>query len=215
MSLAQQLLVPTFLKNPWYDPDSSGLMPYGAHQAKKATNLTASLLDLGTNGNHLSIGVTSGWDSVNGWVFNGTNQHLDTTFVPQNDQSQSLMLQVTGVTTGGAWAGTFDGATQAFLIMNLVGAGYWANGGITVTPGSALSGNLAIAGNTAYLDGIPIGGTIPTWGGAATSNLWIGCANQGGVVLYPVTANIQAIALWDTVLTNDQVAARATAMAAL
>jgi len=202
----------------WWDPNGDGLCIWAAYQPKGAANQAASYTDLSGNGNNAGVGVAPTWDAVNGWVFNGANQYLTTTFVPQNDQSQSVIVQFTGAAAQGCLAGMYDlGTNSAFRVYGVwvVAATLrYANGvSINVAPPLA-AGNLGVAGNAGYRNGVADGGAIGAWAGPTVVPLYIGCVNQGGPTHY-FDGEIQALAIYDCTLTAPQMAAVAAAMAAL
>lgn len=203
--------------NPWWDPADEGLCIWAAYQPKGAANLAASYLDLSGNGNNAGVGVAPTWDAVNGWIFNGATQYLTTSFVPQNDQSQSVLIQFTnGTTNNGSIFGVDDGVNRDFRIVP-VGAGqvYYQNGNSVAAAGNHTDGNLTVAGNQGYRDGLADGGAIGAWGGAAVNPCWIGCKNTGGSPTFYFACRVQALAIYDCALTVPQVAVVYAAMAAL
>lgn len=198
----------------WWDPTGAGLCIWAAYQPKGAASLAASYTDLSGNGNNAGVGVAPTWDAVNGWKFNGINQYLTTTFVPQDDQSQSVLVQFTNVS--GA-AGHIFGMIQAancrmFINPSNLGNTYYSNGsGNTGGVPDTTAGNLAVAGSSAYRNGAPHAGVIAAYGAVPVVACWIGRANGG---LFQA-AYIQALALYDCTLTAPQVLAVATAMSLL
>jgi len=206
--------------NPWWDPTGAGLCIWSAYQPKGAANFAASLVDLSLNGNNAGDpggAATPGWGAATGWTFDGIAQYLTTTFVPQNDQSQSVLIQYTNLTyvEQRNVFGMTDGANRAFSIeTRSLKFRYW-NGDDQYGSAIPVAGNVGIAGNVGYLDGVADTGAIPAWAGAATFPSFIGCFNQGGAAQRYITAYIQALAIYDCTLTAPQVAAVANAMAAL
>lgn len=85
------------LQDNWWDPDSEGLCSWSAYQSKGATSYTASLTDLSGNSHNASTGVQPDWDATNGWKFDGVEDYLLTTFVPQTDATQSVLVQYTNL----------------------------------------------------------------------------------------------------------------------
>jgi len=203
---------------PWYL--SGGIEPancIAAYKAIGAASLAASYLDLSGNGNDAFLGNAPGWDVVNGWVFDGIADYLKTTFVPANDQSQSLMVQFTGTANAGVAAGGGDGPNGYFGVRPDAGGAThrFYNGGIISPAGAHVAGNIAVAGAQGYINGAASGGAIGAWPGATVLSVFIGALNQGGVPNPLYQGNIQAVALYDCVLTPSQVVAVAAAMAAL
>lgn len=201
----------------WWDPNAAGLCIWAAYQAKGVANLAASYVDLSGNGNNAGVGVAPAWDAVNGWKFNGIAHFLTTTFVPQMDQSQTMIVQFTNRTGGFAAnkiCGSYGGAGLAyFFLRSGFGGSTYCNGGVRSLAPAIVFGNLAVAGNQGYMNGVPHGAAIAAWT-AAGAAAYIGCWNNGGPADY-MPIYIQAFALYDCALTGGQVAAVEAAMAAL
>lgn len=210
------------VENPWWDPNGDGLCIWSAYAAKGAASLAASYTDLTGNGNNAGVGVAPTWDGVNGWIFNGVDQYLTTTFVPQADQSQSMIVQFTNLTTAQVLCGLQSDTNSSDYLMLRGDKGtnevLYRNGSaaVVVAP-SFLAGNLCVAGNAGYRNGAAEGGAIAAWAGAApTTTVFIGAMqdNTGPAVNFDAYY-CQAFALYDCTLTAPQVAAVQTAMAAL
>lgn len=204
----------------WWDPNNEGLCIWSAYQPKGAANFAASLLDLSGNGNNAGDpggAATPPWDAVNGWKFDGIADYLTTTFVPQNDQTQSGIVQFTNVTNVGVAFGVHNGANRRFKIYpnrtNTTAS--YHNGRFQHVAPPLLAGNLAVAGNQGYRTGAADGPAIGAWAGASTFPVYIGARNGIGVADFFCAIYIQAVALYDCTLTAPQVAAVATAMALL
>jgi hypothetical protein len=90
---------------------------------------------------------------------------------------------------------------------------YCCRNNVFVAPKLA-SGNLAIAGNSAYRNGISDSSAL-TGVGLNTHIAYIGCINLEGTPSWFLRGNIAAIVVYNVTLTAPQVLARATAMAAL
>lgn len=205
----------------WWDPDGAGLCIWAAYQPKGAANLAASYVDLSGNGNNCGPGAAPGWDAVNGWRFNGVNQWLDTLFVPQNDQSQTMIVQFTNYVTSGA-QDVLSGMDQGGGVQFKLDIWVWNprvrynNGGfVQVVRNVAAGGNLCVAGNQGYWNGAPDGVAIGPWAGPTALTAYIGASNVWGAPAMHSQIDIQAYALYDCTLTALQVAAVAAAMAAL
>jgi hypothetical protein len=204
------------VENDWWDPNGEGLCVWAAYQPKGAASLAASYTDLSGNGNDAGVGVAPTWDAVNGWKFDGASQYLTTTFTPQNDQSQSMIVQYTNDSSSGCVAGMQQAADCRFdLFPNRTNLVIYGNGqNVNVAPGQ-VTGNVAVAGNQGYRNGVAEGAAIGAYGQVPAWPVWIGCRNASGVPAYLDTVNVQAFAIYDCVLTSAQVSAVATAMAAL
>lgn len=145
-------------------------------------------------------------------------QYLVTGVVPAS--GYSMLVQYTGATfeSGDTLCGEFV-ANAAFLIQ-YVTAGtnkfrYYSGGSLD---GSAFAtaGNIGIAGQTAYLNGVAEAGSIPAWSAATIYDIYIGAVNNAGTGAPGViAASVVALAIYSTTLTGPQVAAVASAMASL
>lgn len=208
---------------PWWNPD--GATPagatFGAWQAKAAASFAASLIDLTGNGNNLGDpggAGTPGWDAINGWIGDGIADHLTTTFVPANDQSQTVLVQFTGLVattlTDYLCGATNAGGSFAIGQSTVINRCWYGNGVVIGVIPALAAGNLAVAGNTAYRDGAPDGGPMGVWGGASTRTVYLLALNLGFPTNF-VAANVQAFVIYQNTLTGPQVLARAVAMAAL
>lgn len=204
----------------WWDDDGAIACCWAAYQPKGAAAFLASLTDLSGNGNNAGDPGGAGtptWDAVNGWKFDGIAQYLTTTFVPQNDQSQTMIAQYTTVTNTGIIAGMRDGVDGLFALRPDDGsnkAKYYNGSNRAVAP-RLLAGNLCVAGNTGYRDGASDSLAIGAWACAALTPVIISGYNDVGIPTAPCAAYIQAFALYDCTLTAPQVLAVSTAMAAL
>jgi len=203
----------------WWDPNNEGLCVWGAWQAKGALSLADSYVDLSGNGNNLSLGVAPGWAVGTGWQFDGVTHFLKTGFIPASDQSQSYFIQFTNgsaVTGNKVLFGMLSGVQWTWIrpVPNAIQLDY-AHGttNVFVSPNKT-TGNLGIAGNQGYRDGVPDGGAIAGFSAAPTRDIWIGAMNNGAATWYYQFYGI-AFVIYDCVLTAGQVASVYAAMAAL
>jgi len=201
---------------PWWM--AAGVTPWAAYAPKGAASFAASLVDLTGQGHDAADPgglATPGWDAVNGWTFDGLAQYLTTTFLPQNDQSQSAFVQFTnGLGTTRCIFGHGAGADKEFLLFRQISTGVrYANGGLVNVGGNIAAGNLGIAGNRGYRNGVAEGAAIGAWEGAVPgTGLTIG-AYAG--FLYFDQVNIQSFIIYSVALDEPQAALIAAAMAAL
>lgn len=181
------------------------------YQPKGAANLAESYTDLSGNGNDAAAVVAPTWDAVNGWVFNGTTQWLDSGITPG-----TLYTFFVG------FSGALPGTSNAYLFGNgggVVGIDpnnttfsqvLWRFNSAVRTSPVMVAGILAMNADGGYRDGVfdsPISAGTPT----TVNTIAIGRANGGGLR----AANIQTFAIYDNKLTAPQVAAVSAAMAAL
>ncbi len=209
--LASATTTPDTIPANWWDPNDEGLCVWAAYQPKWAGSLAASYTDLSGEGHDAGVVVAPTWDAVNGWIFNGSTQYVTTTFVPQADYSQSVIVQFTNVTTNNTAICNNIASTNGYfgIVPRRWGTMRYCHGGVTAQAPDHLSGNLCVAGQQGYRDGVADGAAIPTGPVDTAKGLYIGAGNLG---LY-CACKIQAIAIYDCALTSDQVAAVAAAMA--
>jgi hypothetical protein len=199
--------------------------PWAAYQPKGAASFAASLIDLTGNGNNAGDpggANTPDWDAVNGWDFDATaSEYLTTAFVPGDDNTQSVIVQFTGASVnGGMLAGArHDSDSQVYLGPRKGGSDdrEYANAGAVTAGARVASGNMAVAGNRGYYNGIAEGAAMGAWvGGIALVPLHIGRLNRDDAAPGNYfTGYIQALVIYDSTITAAQVLAVATAMAAL
>ena len=203
---------------PWYLAcDISRFSCIAAYKATGATDLAASYDNLAAPGNGLADGTydltapvaAPAWNTVTGWTFDGLTQYLTTGIPIPDAQTWSMIVQFSSVTSEGYATGYFNTllANGFMLTPNRLDAHrryYNGNAGLLIDP-SITEGVMAIAGATAYLDGVP-DGTIVTL--ASTSpQFYIGADYDPwttGVHAY-CGLDIQAIAIYDAVLTEEEV----------
>ena len=189
-----------------------------AYQPKGAASLAASKVNLANPGTYDAFGaVPPTFNTSTGWTFDGISQVLATGIMP-TIQDYTGIVQFSGVSGGGGtWM--FGGfGSRLFGIQPIDDQGSpnvaYLNGSFVRVSPSLTSGNLAIAGNQGYRNGIADGGTIASGTGTHV-DVYIGALNNGGGDAGHRSCVIQAIAFYNNVLTSGQVAAVATAMAAL
>lgn len=197
----------------WWDPLGGNLCVWAAYQPKGAADLASSYLDLSGNGNSTGPGVAPAWDAVNGWTFDGGTQYLVTTFTPQVDQSQSMVVQFTNAADNQTLCGSYNPAA-GFLIQNFATNVVYHNGASVFVLPVLLSGNLCVAGSFGYRNGVlDAVGIANLW--TAPFAVYIGALNLAGAPAQFSQASIQALAIYDCILDGPTVALIAAAMAAL
>lgn len=205
----------------WWDPDDEDLCIWAAYQARGVGSFASSLIDRSGNGNHAGDpgGVfTPTWDAVNGWVFDGIQNYLTTTFVPQNDQSQTTLVQYAAAGVGNeSLFGANNGAGGVYQIWpnRAVFNVRYANGGLLVVVPQLVAGNLGIAGNQGFRNGVPDGGALGVWSIGSALPIFIGAHSTAGGPANEYDGSIQALAIYTCVLTDAQVLAVAVVMATL
>jgi hypothetical protein len=186
-----------------------------AYQPKGAASLAASYTNLGTSGagNNAAPGVAPTFSG--GWVFNGSDQYLTTGLAIGT--AYTVLIQYIDFTTGlnKTLFGSYEAADQAALVQ-ATGSGmktFHEAANSFVDPDMA-AGNYGFAGQQAYRDGVAEGAVMAT-GTDPTIAAFIGALNLLGSAGQYSAVTVTAFGVWSTTLTAPQVAAKATAMAAV
>jgi hypothetical protein len=207
------------LKSPWYL--SGGITKsscVASYKAKGATNLVTSLINLVSPGDFNLVSDTlPTWNSTDGWIFNGDDgTYLDTGIIPvtvgqvwsmlarfSNAKLETSTSQVVGKPSEG-------GIGRFYIAPNRTTYGVlYANGDMeSKTPGMT-NGVLAIAGNKGYRNG-NLDATIATADGTSTLPIKIGYVDWDDWPGY--TGNVQAVAIYNTILSGAQILAVSNAM---
>lgn len=204
----------------WWDPDDESLSIWTAWRPYGADSLAHSYMDLSGNGNDATVGTAPGWDTGEGWQFTAaSSQYLTTAFTPANDQSQTVIVQFKAVTNNGYLFGCIEDANEEFWIIPDDGGGNveFANGQSNTDATVVLAGNLAVAGDEGFKEGVAQSMSLGAWAGASAEVAYIGAYNQGGGggAAGFLGGTIQAMAIYDVTLTDAQVAKVAVAMTAM
>lgn len=199
---------------PWYL--SGGIAEancIAAYQPKGAADYAASKINIANPGTYDAYeGVAPPWDVTNGWM--PTAHYLRTDIVPVRGQ-WSLIVRFSNAITAnncvplGAFTG-FNTAFYIYLINSNNTTSYYNGSSLTVSPRSS-SGVLAIAGQTAYKNGIAEPGNIAVGSGIITAKIYL-CALSSPSSSNYMRGYIQAIAIYNTVLSAPQVLAITAAM---
>jgi hypothetical protein len=205
----------------WLAGGISAANAIGAYQAQGAANLAASYVNLANPGTYdAAPGVAPTWDAVNGWKFlASSSQCLTTGITPSPLALWTVICKFSdAITVNAALFGQL-GATAHTYILPLYGGNscQYLNGspasGLIIT-GALTSGVLAIAGTKAYHDGSAEAGTISN-GSGTTYPILIGGIQRVATRTNYITAYEQAVAIYDTPITAEQVLAVTNAMNAL
>ena len=207
----------------WTSGGATGAV--AAYQPYGAASLTASYTNLVNSGtNDAAPGVAPTFASTTGWTFNGSTQYLTTGITPT--VTYTMLVQFSGATNNGTLAGAYlftsgSGTEDRFyLTPNHPSTNrQYANGSTSsfLRPGAAVSsGNMAMAGKTAYLNGSS-DGTIPAGSITSIGGILLGATDftSGGGSLSVTNGSIKAAAIYNVTLSSSQVSAIAAAMANL
>ena len=196
-----------------------------AYQGKGASSYAASLVNLHNPGAYdLVEGVTPDWESSRGWYFgapSGSTDYLKTGIVPDG-QGWSYLVQFSDYTAGDCWNDLFGMMDSAQSLVVSINANRYQS--VLYTNGTAYKsivpaqndGNLAIAGSSAFRNGVREGSGLADWGGKTnTLELYLGTKNLDGSPYSKLYAWVQAFVVYRSILSDAQIAAVAAEMAAL
>lgn len=190
---------------PWYL--AGGILAancVAAYKPKGAASLAASYVNLANPGtNDAAPGVAPTFDTATGWTFGGT-QYLLNGVVPLTNQTWSAIAQYTmpGRNDGDLF-GVYDG-TRFFSIAPYTSSGaaaFYNNGNYAQIGSGNASGIVAIARNKAYVNGLPLTGTIGTLAGTNTTAMWVGGRNSDSKFV----GALAALAVYNTPISPFQV----------
>jgi hypothetical protein len=205
---------------PWYLAGGDAA-PIQANRFLKKASLAAALVNEITPGTgDLTAGTNPPtWNTSTGARFitgDTDTQHLHTGMTALSGSVTSFVC-FTVRTNGAADTvyGSYDSGTYYIQRNNVAGNLVFCSGGvITVTGGALTNGThtLAMAGDTAYLDGQPVTGSLG--GSAVNLEIFLGALNFGGTAVQGCGCDITHWAFWNTVISANQIASvHARAMA--
>lgn len=193
--------------------------PIAVYQPKGAASLAASYVNLVNPGTYdAALGTEPSFDAATGWTFNGTDQYLATGINP-NAQTWSYLIRFSDCAIVDAFQYIFGrtgtGCNVAFGTSESAGNLSYYNGGSLIKSTRLSSGVLAMAGASAYRNGVAEIGTIGAYSGTTANSLWIG-AISGGTFGNVPAHKTQAVAIWNTSTNHATwIPAVSAAMAAL
>jgi hypothetical protein len=185
-----------------------------AYQPIGAADYAASKINLANPGTYNATdSAAPDWDATNGWDFNGTTHRLLTGIVPAAGYTMIVRFSnynqsvVNGIIIGFAAS-----ATQRFNIQPVKSTGhFYCYGDAAIDTGSFLSnGIMCMAGDDCYLNGSLEATLSGTWG-ATIYQIGIGASGAAAGANFADTY-IQAVAIYDTAITSDQVSALTAAI---
>lgn len=208
---------------PWYLAGGvSATNCIEVHQPIGAASYAESLTDLSGNSNSAQEGVAPDWDATNGWKFNGSSHYLLTAISAVGTNTYSYIVRFSNVTSGGVViALRTSSGYRCDMRCDSSSKRQYSNSSKTLSSvgTNVTSGVMAMAGSKAYYNGSDESLTLGSGGTTTLQQVGIGARNDpysgvGSVDQY-TAIYIQAMAIYNTALTPDQVAAITTAMAAL
>ena len=200
--------------------------PVAAYQPKGAASLAASYVNLANPGMYDVVGGAAypSWSAGVGWSFSAaSHQHLNTG-ITSRLYGWTMMCQFANASyyshfgDGDVLMGKYQYRQAFYLAPTLTSSlTRWQSGGSSYNISNITTGgNMALAGQKAYLNG-NLQATITTdWGNTAQAgSVLIGAFNIISTPSNWFQGDIIAAALWSTALSDAQVAAVSAAMAAL
>ena len=214
--------VPTPPVTNWWEAGGT-ISCIAAYQPKGAASLAESYLNLENPGTYdASPIVAPTFNTATGWTFNGSTQYLDTGIVPAANMTFIVQFSGGGSVDSRVMFGGIDtGALSAlvgftpFVEIPPNGVAYVNGSGFWLKEVNMTDGNIAIAGNKAYRNGIDEGLTLGAWSGTPSHSIFIGARSFNGARNLPWSGTIIAWAAYSSVLSASQIAAISSAMAGL
>lgn len=176
--------------------------PLVVYQPKGAASLAASYVNLVNPGTYdAAPGNAPGWSSGTGWVFSGA-EYLGTGL--SQGLHTWLVYFANAVSNGFAFGAEYQKAAPRWygniLVQSRSGQPFYGGGDMT-------SGVLCLAGDYAvYKDGTLLASGSPGGTTPRTGEYYVGANNASGPQSNFI-GDILAIAIWNSVLTADEVAA--------
>lgn len=199
----------------WWDNNGAISGCVAAYAPKGAASLASSYTNLTGNATYNAAPGVAPTLNANGWVFNGTTQYLTTGVVPTNSWSMIATYSSATFSGGAAVAGMFR-SSNGIVLQFFANAGNqyrFYNAGVLVAGTWLSTATIAVAGQTAYVNGSSVGSILA--GSSQTVSIYIGALNNNGVSAAWVQATVNALAIYSTTLTAGEVATITTAMNAL
>ena len=217
------LLAATDSGQKWWEPSSGAFSVAGVYRAIGAASASAARVNLDNPGtNDLTTpGAAPSWAIETGWTLNGTSQFFATGLSSNGDYTMIVRFSDVGdsddrVLIGGVGSGADTRHwTSPRWFANQAGIGYGNAFTVAVTAtGWAAGGVLAVSRNKLYRDGSLIHTLSGTFSGGAAP-LFVGAFSNNGTAANFFPGKIQAVAIYNSVLSDSQVAEVSAAMAAL
>lgn len=206
------------ISSPWWL--AAGVFPVAAYQAKGAASKGNSYVNLANPGTYnLQSTSEPTFDASRGWIFNGTSHFLDTSIVPANQSTTTIIRYANNNSSGGFAIFGFRSTNNLYINPDNSGVIDYVNGTLpakSVSP-SLNSATLAIAGDKTYRNGSVESVTLNGWSGTTGYKIYLGCFYRQSTNLpsnfSPV--DIIAFAHFSSILSSAQVLALSTVVASL
>lgn len=207
----------------WWNLDGAITSCVAAYQAIGAASYAASLGNLFNPGTYTLTEPqptpTVTWNATDGWILAGSGGYLITGIVPDGQSNNwSMIYRFTNATAslGGIGILNSNGASGFYIVPNrTTGVRRYKNGnGNLEVSGVQTSGIMAVAGAYGYLNGTQETGTAGFSAWTPYESIYIGALiYASGTLLAP--CYVQAVAVYNGVLTPEEVASLTTLMGAL
>jgi hypothetical protein len=204
----------------WWDLNGTITSCVAAYQPKGAASYAASLANLTGNSDYDATELVStvDWDASDGWKGDGTNCLNTNLIANPSGETWSFIVRASNLSYSAANAifGRYYTTSNRLGLVSLTTSLRAENGGITYLDTSKpASGVFALSNVKYYKDGSYVAdasGSTPK----NTSYLYIlaRCGAANAIELIS-TAYVQALAVYNTYISADEISALATAMAAL
>lgn len=208
---------PAVVSGNWWEVD--GQTCVAAYQAIGAASLEASYVNLANPGTYnCTVPVTApSFDPAVGWQFTANSEQYLSTNWPRGTSSYiTVAIRITGVSNNETLFGAVHSSGARLVFVNSADR-YYTNGSYSAVcraTGQYGNGVHVISDVYAYYNGNLVASGWPQ----RTENIgvsYVGCANDNGTATSFATVNFQAIAIYSTALSEPDVAALTTRMAAL
>lgn len=207
----------------WLEGGVAAANAIAVYQPKGAASLAASYDNIAAPGNGLADGtydaapgVAPTFDAATGWTFNGINQYLTTGVTATVSHSMLVRFSSASGTQQAILIGTLTAGARFWFKPLYFGPSLsygWGSSEFIATP-NITSGVLGLTADAGYKNGIPVVAVTGSFAGS-TTELFIGCGSFGITPANYISSEVQAAAIYDTILTAPQVALISAAMAAL
>lgn len=210
----------------WWDPLNEGLAVLGAYRAINTVgtawlngpaSYAASLINDANPGTYdlTDPGGAVSWNQATGWEFiSAATTYLETGILHSSQNMTMIVEYVNNLLTFTNMMGAKGAGDTWFILYSIDAANHpdYGNGGLVPSPQIAPGlGNLAVAGQSGYLDG-SFDVAVPAGAGASGLSIRAGAVNGLGAYW---DGYIESFAIYNEVLNATSIAAIATAMGQL
>ena len=202
--------------NAWWAAGGSSANATAIYKPIGAASISASKVNIIAPGTHDLTNHTTAptWDATNGWTF-GIGAALISDLMAIGTWTLIVRFSNADLAVESFLIGAFDGTGSHNFGIGLQSnqVRYTSSNDVNKTP-QLTSGVLGIANTKGFRAGTAEVTTL-TGAGQATKVLWVGALNNNGSIYGARAKYIQAAAIYTSTLTDAQITAVSTAMAAL